>query len=40
MKNVFNNMIKVCAFLLLAVGAAQPTTAQTTAAKTPLVYEG
>ena len=40
MKNVFNNMIKVCAFLLLAVGAALPTTAQTTAAKTPLVYEG
>ena len=40
MKNVFKNMIKACAFLLLAVGAAQPTTAQTTAAKTPLVYEG
>lgn len=40
MKNVFKNMIKACAFLLLAVGAALPTNAAEPAAKQPLVYEG
>lgn len=40
MKNVFNNMIKACAFLLLAVGAALPINAAEPAAKQPLVYEG
>ena len=37
MKNVFNNMIKVCAFLLLAAGAALPTKAAEPTAKQPLV---
>ena len=40
MKKVFNNMIKACAFLLLAVGAALPINAAESAAKQPLVYEG
>lgn len=40
MKTVFNNMIMVCAFLLLAAGAALPAKAQTTAAKEPLVFGG
>ena len=40
MKNVFKNMIKACAFLLLAVGAALPINAAEPAAKQPLVYEG
>ena len=40
MKNVFKNMIKACAFLLLAVGATQPINAAEPAAKQPLVYEG
>ena len=40
MKKVFNNMIKACAFLLLAVGAALPINAAEPAAKQPLVYEG
>lgn len=40
MKNVFNNMIKACAFLLLAVGAALPAQAVEPTAKQPLVYEG
>ena len=40
MKNVFKNMIKACASLLLAVGAALPINAAEPAAKQPLVYEG
>ena len=40
MKKVFNNMIKACAFLLLAVGAALPINAAESAAKQPLIYEG
>ena len=40
MKKVFNNIIKACAFLLLAVGAALPINAAESAAKQPLVYEG
>ena len=40
MKNVFKNMIKACAFLLLAVGAVLPINAAEPAAKQPLVYEG
>lgn len=40
MKKVFNNMIKACAFLLLAAGAALPINAAESAAKQPLVYEG
>ena len=40
MKKICNNMIKVCAFLLLAVGTAQPIQAADPAAKQPLVYEG
>ena len=39
MKKVFNNMIKACAFLLLAAGAALPTKAAEPTAKQPLVYE-
>ena len=40
MKTVFNNMIMVCAFLLLAAGAALPAKAQTPAAKEPLMFGG
>ena len=40
MKTVFNNMIKACAFLLLAVGIASPINAAEPTAKKTLVYEG
>lgn len=41
MKKVYNNMFKVCAFLLLAVGAAQPmNAAEPTTAKKPLTFPG
>ena len=39
MKKICNNMIKVCAFLLLAAGAALPIKAAEPTAKQPLVYE-
>lgn len=40
MKKVFNDMIKACAFLLLAVGVASPINAAEPTAKKTLVYEG
>ena len=39
MKKICNNMIKACAFLLLAAGAALPIKAAEPTAKQPLVYE-
>ena len=39
MKKICNNMIKVCAFLLLAAGAVLPIKAAEPTAKQPLVYE-
>ena len=39
-KIINNNIVKVCAFLLLAAGAALPIQAQNPAANQPLVYDG